>query len=192
MNDAQDPGWWPALKRLPRLMIPFRGRPGTGRRPEADGLTGLRLIFIGIVGSLWMSLGVLLSIVDPKDWFAPGHVGWFPALVVAAGVASVLRLRSLGSRPLDPSSLTSLAASYRDRMFIGIAVSEAPALIAFVGTFLMGVLWVYLVGLGFSTINLILVGPTRRNLEQLQEAIRSRGSPLSVVEALVRPAIPTA
>ena len=108
---------------------------------------------------------------------------------VCAGLSSLL-VRWVRSRPLDTSSPEKLAQSFMSRMFIGIGYAESAALVAFVGAFVMSTLWIYLVGLACSTVNLALVAPSHREITRRQEQICAQGSTLSLGAALMASSTP--
>jgi hypothetical protein len=69
--------------------------------------------------------------------------------------------------------------------FIGVGVASAAALWGFVGVFLGGSLWIYLVGLAFGLVGLGMIAPARRDIERRQREITAAGSPLSLLDALI-------
>jgi hypothetical protein len=166
---------------MPGLNV-FRLR---SRLATADGLTRTRVIYLGVVFALWLFLIVLTSIVSVDRWWSTDHSLWFFIVVLAVSCLTSLAVRWVRGRPLDTSSPRSLATSFMARMFIGIGYAETAAVVAFVSVFLMHALWIYFVGLAFSTINLILVGPTRREIARRQEQIMAQGSGLSLGAALM-------
>jgi hypothetical protein len=185
--DYEDPGWRHILKRLAFTLIPFVGLWFARRQEQrSDALTGFRVIYISLVISLWLFVVVLLFIVPSDSWFATDQARWVPAAVVGAGVFSLGYVQRIRSRPLDTSGPRELAASYRANFFIGVGISEFPALAALVGTFLMGAGWIYLVGLLFSMIDMVLIGPYEREIARRQEQINAQGSSLSLGSALMQ------
>jgi hypothetical protein len=68
-------------------------------------------------------------------------------VVAILGIFCLAMIGRHRSRPLDCESPASLNASYRVRFFIDFGFVQAPALVAFVGSFLMGTWWIYLLGL---------------------------------------------
>lgn len=191
MNEDQDPGWRVPLRSAAYLLIPFVGAWRLIRQlphRQADGLITLRMIFLGLVSSLLLFAFVLTFVIDPDDWFAsPEDNSWFTYVVLLAGIGSWAGVNWVLARPLDLTTGSKLADTYRAQAFMGIGYAEFPALVGFVGTFLMEVLWIYLVGLVFSLLGLIRAGPTRRNLGHVQERVRREGSPLSIVRELRQP-----
>src|SRR5207253_1734314 len=99
-------------------------------------------------------------------------------------------IRWVRARPLHVSSLRKIAASYRALTFMGIGSAEAPALAAFVGVFVMGAYWIYLVGLPISLTSLLLAGPKSREIARRQEQIDAQGSSLSLVQGLMETRLP--
>jgi hypothetical protein len=184
--DYDDPGWRHIVRSLAFMWIPIIGLLLIRRRRgSADGITWLRFIYLGIVMAVWLMAFVLLFVVPSDRWFKTDQAMWFPPIVVAAGLLSLGYVQRIRSRALDTGNPTALAASYRSNSFIGLAVSEAAALIAFVASFFMGAWWIFLVGASFATIGFILIGPSRREIARRQEQIAAQGSSLSLGRALM-------
>jgi hypothetical protein len=185
--DYEDPGWRPLFKELKVYLIPFAGPLLFRRkqRPAVDPLTAFRLIFLGLVGSLLVWGWILLYIVQSDRWWKSDQSTWFLAVVIGLGAGNLIYVQAIRARRLNVEFLERLAASYRGQTFIGIGVAESSALVGFVGTFIMGNYWIYLVGLTFALSELFLVGPTRREIARRQEQIAAQGSPLSLVQALM-------
>jgi hypothetical protein len=123
--------------------------------------------------------------VPRRQWFDLGRTNSFFWVVVGVGVTSLAYVQSIRARSLNTSSPKALSVSYRAQTFIGIGVSEAAALAGFVGSFVMGTWWIYLLGAIFATIGLVLIGPTKREIARRQEWIASQGSSLSLGQALM-------
>jgi hypothetical protein len=169
-------------------LIPFAGPFLIQRREKRSGidhLTAFRFIFVGLVVALLLWGWILLYIVESGRWWRADQNVWFLGVVLGIGALATLDVQWARARRLDVTSPGHLAASYRARTFIGIGASEVPALAAFVGVFVMGAYWIYLVGLPVSLAGLLLAGPTRREIARRQEQIAARGSPLSLVQALM-------
>jgi hypothetical protein len=175
VNGAEDPGWGYAL----RALIPIVGLRYRAQRAP-DGLTALRNVFVGLVAALPLFLVSFSYIVEE-----PGPVGLAPYTVVGVGLLSTLGISILYRRTLPTESLKSLAASWRARFFIGVGFAEFPALVGLVLTLPTDTLWIYLIGMAFSLIGFWRIAPSRRNLARDQDAIRSTGSPLDLIEALM-------
>jgi hypothetical protein len=178
----EDPGWWPSLRGLRWHGIPLVGtlmmfRP---RRAETDGLVALRSVFLGLVAALLLFV-VALSFIAPWDG---GDEGWVPWAVVVLGIASLAYVARIRRRPLPTSSPEPLARYYRALFFIEVGVAVAAALWGLVGVFLVGSLWIYLVGLAFGLVGLLMIAPTRSDIERRQREITEAGSPLSLQDAL--------
>jgi hypothetical protein len=149
-----------------------------------DGLSLLRLLFLVFLESSGLILLVPYFIVSDES--TEEHVPWIWFLALAGyGLVTLALVRSTRSRRLDTASLETLAGSYKNQFFLGIAFAESAGLVGFVGVFLTGRLSSYLVGLAFALIGFAMMAPTRRNIERRQQEIMARGSALSLGEALM-------
>ena len=177
-----DPGWGPAARRFGGISI---GPVGMllGRAGPADGLTGLRIMFISILVMPFLYLFALAFVV-PWDGGDESWVPWVVTLVCAYAVAFALWARQ---RPIDLTSPERLARSYRSNAFVRIGVAVAAVLAGLGGAFVSGSLWIYVVGMAFGLFGLSLTAPSVRDIQRRQEEIAARGSALSLVEALAAP-----
>ena len=161
-------------------MIPFYDLKGRWTRTNT-GLTVTRMMFLCLVFSLPLYV-IAFSFIAPWD---AGEDGVGPYLVIAVGLMDIAICRHVGRRPLDGSSPTRLAGSYRTRMFIGIGFAEIPALLAIGASFVVSnSLWIIALGAGFSLLCISMVAPSRRNLAHDQEGLRELGSSLDLVTIL--------
>ena len=71
-------------------------------------------------------------------------------------------------------------------MFTGVGLAELPGLVAIPAAIISDSLWVYLLGMAFALAGFWRIAPSSRNLARDQEAISSTGSPLSLIEALMK------
>ena len=162
-----------------RALIPIWGLRYSAQRAP-DGLTALRGIFVGLVAALPL-FAVSLSFLDNETESS----GAAPVAVVLVGLLSIWGIQRLHRRPLATMSTDALAASWRARFFIGVAIAEFPSLVAIAVTFVGVPLWIYLVGMVFSLLGFFRIAPSKRNLARDQDAIRSTGSPIDLTEALM-------
>ncbi|TMK84747.1 MAG: hypothetical protein E6G44_09295 [Actinobacteria bacterium] len=155
------------------------------RMKGMDRITSTRLIFAGVVATLPLFAFVLLFVIPSRQWFRSAGDNWFIGVALGADLLSLAAVQRVRSRRLDTSSAERLASSYLATLFVGIGRAELAGLVALVGTFVMGTLWIYLVGMVVAIIGLLLVGPTRREIARRQEQIAAQGSPLSLGAALM-------
>jgi O-antigen/teichoic acid export membrane protein len=183
MMNQEDPGWRSPLRGLWRHWIALFGyvMRVRARRAETNGLIVLRSVFLVLVAALLLFV-VPLSFIAPWDG---GDEGWVPWAVVVIGVASLAYVAWIRRRPLPTNSPEALARSYRALFFIGVGVASAAALWGFVGVFVGGTAWIYLVGLAFGLVGLWMIAPTRSDIERRQREITAAGSPLSLLDALI-------
>jgi O-antigen/teichoic acid export membrane protein len=151
------------------------------RRVETNGLIDLRSIFLALVVALLLFL-VPLSFVAPWDG---GDERWVPWLVILGGILSLAWVSSIRRRPLQATSLEGLANWYRALFFVGVGMAVSAVMWGFVGVFLGGSLWIYLLGLAFGLVGLWMIAPTRTDIERKQREITAAGSSLSLLDALI-------
>ncbi len=177
---AHDPGWQWSWRTLV-VFVPVVGvRAAT--RTAGDPLQNLRNIFSSFCAAV-VVMGVVVLILgdlDPAQADRPGLS--VPVVVIGSAVALVLQ--RLLPRPLDGSGPETLAASYRSRLFLRIALAETCALIGFVSFVAFGPPWVYAIGLVGALVGLRFAAPTRANLRADQDALGLAGSSVSLVASL--------
>lgn len=156
--------------------------PGWSLYRAAGGITALRQVFVAISAAV-VVLGVGLRNIEPDGDMAPVPVAIGIALLAAAGQVA----HRLGRPALDCSSDAALAKTYRMRFFFGVVAAEQPALFAFVGVFLTGERWVYLVGMACALVGLATVAPTRGRVRRDQEELALSGCGRSLLGALAAP-----
>jgi len=183
VTNYEDPGWRPSLRGLWWYALPIVGSVMRvrARGRETNGLIVLRSVFLGLVAALLLFV-VPLSFIGPWDG---GDERWVPWAVVAIGIASLAWVARIRRRPLPTTSPEVLARHYRAWFFIGVSAAADAALLAFVGVFLGGSLWIYLVGLAFGLVGLWMIAPTRSDIERRQREITAAGSPLSLLDGLI-------
>ena len=127
---------------------------------------------------------VLFGAVLPFMQLRGGRLVPFLAVLVVLAVATTA-LERKAERPLDCSSLTSLASSYRTRFFLRVAFAETVALFGFVFAFIGGTIWIYYAGAAFTLIRFwTAIAPTRSALAQDQAQLSVEGCTLSLMAAL--------
>jgi hypothetical protein len=186
MDPDADPGWRPAVGDALKGMIPVWGPLTQKRRGTGDGLLGLRVIFLSFVVAL-AAIGVVVTILEAND--ALGNTtpeGPVAVVVAALGAASLVAGPAL-RRPLPCGSAVELAAGYRTRFFVQVAIAESVALAGFVGFILTGAGWLYPLGAAFSAVGFARLAPTAGRLRADQEELRLRGCSEPLVPALRLP-----
>jgi hypothetical protein len=145
-------------------------------------------VALGLIGVvviiLWLS-----SDVGRRTGTSPGVA---LAVVLAACAGSLGIGEWLARRPLDCSSLPALAASYRQRFFLRVAVAEAAALVSFAAFVISGAAWLYPIGLVVAWWQLGRIAPTARHLAADQDRLQWRDCPLRLLDALALPSPPNA
>ena len=174
--DDADPGWEPAVARLPKVFP-------NPRETDPDPLTVMRIIFLGLEIALFLWL-LVLSFVTP---WSDGDVGAWPWIVVAAGLLSLAGVAWVRRRQFNTESETDLAGQFRTAMFLGIGIAEIAWLVGLVATLLTKSLWIYLLGLGFAFLDMTLVAPGRAEIARRQRQIDATHPGLSLTRSLLRP-----
>jgi hypothetical protein len=145
-----------------------------------DGVVATRLVFLSLLLSALLILYVLTFVIERVG--APDAA--LASMVVFLGIGGIAAAAWTANRKLDIANASALAQSYRANFFLGFALNQAPLLISFVLCFMREELWPYLVDLPLYLIGMMLIAPSRRNLERRQEQIHRHGSTLSLGRAL--------
>jgi len=182
---THDPGWEPAIRSLPWTLLPIVGRARI--RARGDGLLFLRSFCLSMIPTVLL-LFVAFTFIAPFDG---GDEGRVPAIVVAAGMFSVVGTLWIKRRPLNTSSADALGRSYAATVTIGTGLATAAALWGIVGIFLSGSLWLYFVGVPFFALALWMSAPTRADIERRQRDLTASGSNLSLLDAVISLPPPT-
>jgi hypothetical protein len=185
-DGGEDPGWF--TKSMLWALVPGFGIQRAMASPDGSALLLLRAMFTSVVMTL-VAFGVVLALI--AGGMEPDGTS---TSVVAAGVAMIgalsLVLPRVVEQPLDCSSEGALVGGYRTRFFLRVAFAEAAALAGFVGAFLTGEAWMYLVGMPFTAVGFVRLAPTTRNIDRDQDALNQQGCGLSLMHLMVtsRPA----
>jgi F0F1-type ATP synthase membrane subunit c/vacuolar-type H+-ATPase subunit K len=176
-NPEDDPGWPRGLSALAYLIPGVLQR--RARKPGTDALFALRQVMESFSAALVL-FGVVLPFTNPQ---AGSPLPWFAVLAVMA-VMSIVAARAV-EKPLDCSSPTNLAGSYRTRFFLRLAFADTVALFGFTFAFLGGSIWIYYAGAVFTLIRFWTgIAPTEAALENDQRLLNERGCTLSLMAAL--------
>lgn len=182
-----DPGWGFTWRSIPMIVVPQLAIRRAARGRGRDPLIELRSLFLTFVAAI-VSIGVIAALLGDINK-GPERTGAAVAIAIAFGCASLLAQRVLPC-PLDCTSLESLAASYRTRFFLHLALCDSAALAGFALDIALGPWWVYFVGAGFAFVGFAQLAPTVRHLAEDQESLALRGCPRSLIAALRLPPRP--
>jgi hypothetical protein len=183
-----DPGWRGASRYAWWGFVPGLGARRIKNRAASgdfDALSALRGLFLSFTLAL-LGFGVLLTLLDSGNGLSDKRTTsptiWAGVVVASAiyGFVGAPRIE----RPLSCQSDQALAGSYRTRFFLRVAFSEVVALIAFVGVFTTGKLWVYALGLVLAAPGFLRLAPTAANLAKDQQDLHAAGCGRSLVGAL--------
>ena len=185
MTSGADPGWRPALRGVPRFLIPFMWlwRFGTLSRSWPPDVVTLRSAYLGFLASPVLFLIVLLLIM-PLDAETGTDATTVAALVAGLGTVALAAVLAFRRRRIDCGEPVALARAYVSLVFVRVAFAEAAILFGFVGSFRVGALWPYLIGLGFGAVGLAVTAPTAADIDRHDEHLRATGCPHSVRGAL--------
>lgn len=181
-----DPGWRAiVLQMLPRFVLPvgFGRSPKSGDgRPPVLAARGVFLAFVSAVLTFLLVLPYIHPVVSDRQVPAAVYLllGVGP---VAVGFVPWARRRLLDT--FDEEG--GLARHYATSFFLGIALAETPALLAFVATFLAEAVWPYVVGMLVSLGGFAMIAPTGTRIRRLDESLSSRGCNESLRAALYTP-----
>jgi hypothetical protein len=110
-------------------------------------------------------------------------------LAAAGGLAAVL-----GNRAVDrtfaaspPADDRSALVEFRTRSFLQVAIAEAPTLLAFALTFVIGPNWVAAIGGLASLTALAVARPTAARVRAIESAWQAAGRDVSVLRAAQAP-----
>ena len=146
----------------------------------------VRTMFIAFCNA-FVLIGVVVAVLDRTgDEFGQLPVTPILLAVVLVGLLGQL-VFLLMRRPLDCTDSRALARSYLNRrVFSGLAVGEAAALVGFLGFILTSEAWLYPVGAVFTAIGFARTAPTRNQLQAEQAQLVAAGCGESLTAALIR------
>ncbi|HEY3208797.1 MAG TPA: hypothetical protein VGL18_03260 [Actinomycetota bacterium] len=171
------------VRAVRRRHVPLPSPARSGYPDWTGGLKPLRVVFASLFLSLFLFL-LMLTFIAPRSDGEADPI-WIPLFVGAYGAVSVALVRWTMMRPLDVRSARTVAGSYVSTVWLGIGLAQSPALFGFVSVFITGDLWLYVEGLVFATLDMVLIAPTRRNIDRRQRRIEADGSSVSLLEALM-------
>lgn len=174
-----DPGWKPAIRGTWRWFLFQFGL----RRSDKPTLVVLRSLFLMAPITWFLFATVLVALSSDASSRPP----WLLPAIVAAGIVDVGLALWLKSLPLKSSDSSELAASYSAQVIVGWSFASASVLWGFVGFFMGGGMLAYAAGVPFGLAGLLLMAPTTSNIARYQQKLRESGTPLSLLEALMRP-----
>lgn len=183
---GRDPGWREAVKHtLPALIFPFLVLRSRRKPADMNVLTALRTVFLSMLGAQLLIVSLVWLIMKDEPAESSSADGLFAAGVAVAGLVALGAVRYFGARPLETGDASQLAGSYRTGFFLKISFAQLPLLLGFAGSFVTDAWWVVLAGLPFSLTGFAMSAPTSGNLAREQNRLRSQGSSLDLVAALV-------
>lgn len=161
------------------------GPHATGSLQVITGLQTLRVIALAaalafpilIVPAAFVGSGTMFRFPEELPWLAL-------MLIVAVGAGVVSRYVDL--REPSGGSAQEVAISYRNRFFAQAAIGVVPSAVAFLLAMFVRPFpgLAVIVGVGCTVLLVVLVAPTERTLDKLQDQARSSGVREDVRSAL--------
>ncbi|MTV24918.1 hypothetical protein FTX61_05735 [Nitriliruptoraceae bacterium ZYF776] len=148
--------------------------PGWLPRGGSAPIGPMRLVFLGVLQALvLLAVVVVFALPVTPDDGAIDPIGWALAgLSVPAAAAGIV----VGRRPLSTPSL----AAFRTRMFLGIALADAAALVGFMAAFVAEAAVLYLATGAIGVLTLLAIAPTDARLRADDLALQRQGQNASV------------
>ncbi len=184
---GEDPGWRRSLVGLILFMPTISLVLAQRRAGQVDGLVLLRTVYLSFLSTLvaiTLVIAVILGI--PADPDRSQGAGVASLVVVVVGLACLLGARQISNRALECTSEQALAESCRKSFFLGVALVELVALVAFVASFVVDAGWLFLLGAAFSALGFAWLAPTASHLTRRQEDLSRAGCGLSLRAAVGR------
>lgn len=152
-------------------------------------MTQLRWIWAQVVIALVMLAVVIGFAVPWTNEAADGGIAPVAALVAGFVLAAIGIGGALWNRNRDYVCVPAdeLQRLFATRVFVGIAISDLPALLSFVAAFIFEEGWRYLLGLAISLVGLVLSAPSRANVERVNAKLRAQGCPHALADSLAEP-----
>jgi F0F1-type ATP synthase membrane subunit c/vacuolar-type H+-ATPase subunit K len=149
------------------------------RHRSGDGLIMLRQVLLTFSFTV-VAFGVVIAFIQLPD---NALVPWLPVLAAIALVVPIAG--RFAEKPLDCTTDSALANSYRTRFFLRIAFAETVALFAFVFVFIGAAKWIYAAGAAVALFRFwTSAAPTRTALARDQQRLNAAGCTRSLVAAL--------
>lgn len=153
-------------------------------------LSGLRILFFAFSMAIALISVVVVPVLaagmDSDDGLDPlvptAGVGAIGFVLFAVGRAFS---RAEGFR--ECRSPGELVGAFRTKFILQLALAETSALLGFVAFFLTSSVTPYAVGVAWTALGFLLIAPTRRRLERLQDEIALQGCPYPLLDALQNP-----
>lgn len=129
-------------------------------------------------------IGVILWFLGAR----PSPHGERFAYLVAGYFCVAVAAMSLINRQAPPGSEPEKVAGwYRGRSFIKLGLLEAIVLFGFVGVFISGRYWMYLLGFGLALLVWPLAAPTSTSIQRDQQSLIAHGNPVDLLQVLTQP-----
>lgn len=160
----------------------------------ADRLQAQRVLAVSVIAAVPMLAVVAVILYGLEDYPSPVVAGGLFVLnLVAFGLAEAIGYRAPAIAPGTEPDIAQRQAftAMQQSMMLRFAITEAPAILSFVGAALAGSAWVYLVGGFWSLLSLIWhVWPTRRSAAKLARSLEREGCPSHLVELFDGASVP--
>jgi len=181
---VEDPGWLPAVKALPRHLIPFVDLWSMrGSRTRRRGLIAVRTTHLSMAASL-VSFVVAFSFVTP-DGTTDATPVWPWIVVIGATGLGLFEIVST-ERRMDLATDEPMAATgFTVIYFLRLGFAMTPALFGITLFLVTGTRPLYLLGVVLGEFLLWLIAPSRRNLARRTARYRASGKDIDITRALM-------
>jgi hypothetical protein len=178
---SRDPGWRPALTWRVVVFGLFPAAALTSRFASGPLLVRMRTLWLSSVLTILYLLQVTSIVVrgqhtDGPSWWWPLQIGYS-----AFSIGLILWARR---KPLDMTDEVSLRKSLIAAFMLGYALTMTPAVVGFVGCFIVGGLFPLLLGVALFAVALVLNAPTKVWVERRQADLHRQGSSRSLLDVL--------
>lgn len=162
---------------------------GTYSQPAP--LAAMRVLVVAFAGALTMIGVVVLILASDQEATGSPPVGLTCAGVAVLGVGMIAAAGSF-QRTLPCGDAQTIVDASRTRLFLRLAMSEAPAIVGFAALFFAGSPLPYAIAYVLALVGFWRAAPTQRNLAAEDERMMAAGCPVTISQAFAQLTPPTA
>jgi hypothetical protein len=149
-----------------------------------------QLSLLPLLRRLWIGFAVGIAVMVTVAVAAGDPAATLPAVLPAGlaatgGAGAVVAARAIDRTfaATPPADDRAALVEFRTRSFLQVAIAEAPTLLAFALTFVMGPRWVAIIGGVASLTTLWVSRPTVRRVAAIEGAWQRGGHDVSILRA---------